>query len=83
MPARFARKALLPLLLAASASLGGCYYTPYPGYAYGYGQPGYGYPGTGYAAAYPGYGYAAAYPGYYGASPCVGAVVIGGGRYYR
>ena len=69
MSARFARKALLPLLLAASALLGGCYYGPYPGYAYGYG---YGYPGYGYA-----------YPGYYGPSPFVGAVVIGGGRFYR
>ena len=67
MPARFARKALLPLLLAVSTLLGGCYYGPYPGYAYGYGYPGYGY----------------AYPGYYGPSPFVGAVVIGGGRFYR
>ena len=68
MLARVARKALLPILLAASTLLGGCYYGPYyPGYGYGYG---YGYP-------YGGYG------GYYGPSPFVGAVVIGGGRFYR
>lgn len=59
------RKFLLPLLLAATTSLGGCYYAPYPAYAYGYGYPGYGYP--------------APYPGYYGPSPFVGAVVVGGG----
>jgi len=33
-----ARKALLPILLLATAMLGGCYYTPYPAYA---GYPGY------------------------------------------
>ena len=33
-----ARKALLPLLLAGTMLLGGCYYTPYgyPGYGGGY-----------------------------------------------
>ena len=62
------------LLLAAASLLGGCYYAPYPGYAYGYGY------------GYPGYAYPAAYPGYYGPGPFVGAVVVGGGygrRFYR
>lgn len=39
------RTILLPLLFAAVALLGGCYYAPYPGYAYGYGYPRYAYPG--------------------------------------
>lgn len=63
------RTIVLSFLLAAVATLGGCYYPPYPGYAYGYGYPGYTYP--------------APYPAYYGPGPFVGGFVIGGGYYGR
>ena len=44
MPRHLARKALLPLLLLGSALLGGCYYTPYPGYYAGGYYPAYSAP---------------------------------------